>query len=57
MVNIYQKTQELINYIIDKFSNEGDWVLDLFLGSSKNYALKFMNSYLNLILFLIYAFL
>jgi hypothetical protein len=24
MVNIYQKPQALINYLIDKFSNEGD---------------------------------
>jgi DNA modification methylase len=30
IVNIYQKPQELINYLIDTFSNEGDWVLDLF---------------------------
>jgi len=33
MVNIYQKPQALINYLTDKFSNEGDWVLDLFSGS------------------------
>jgi hypothetical protein len=57
MVNIYQKPQELINYLIDKFSNEGDWVLDLFSGSGKNYDLIFMKSYFNLTLFLIYVFL
>ena len=57
MVNIYQKPQALINYLIDKFSNEGDWVLDLFSGSGKNYDLIFMKSYFNLILFLIYVFL
>ena len=57
MVNIYQKPQELINYLIDTFLNEGDWVLNLFLGSSKNYDLIFMKSYFNLILFLIYVFL
>jgi hypothetical protein len=57
MVNIYQKPQALINYLLDTFSNEGDWVLDLFLGSGKNYDLIFMKSYFNLILFLIYVFL
>ena len=35
VVNIYQKPQALINYLIDTFSNEGDWVLDLFLGSGQ----------------------
>jgi hypothetical protein len=57
MVKIYQKPQTLINYLIDTFSNEGEWVLDLFLGSGKNYDLIFMKSYFNLILFLIYVFL
>ena len=33
VVNIYQKPQALINYLIDTFSSEGDWVLDLFSGS------------------------
>jgi hypothetical protein len=56
-VNIYQKPQALINYLIDKFSNEGDWVLDLFSGSGKNYDLIFMKSSFNLIFFLIYVFL
>jgi hypothetical protein len=28
MVNIDQKQQALINYLIDKFSNQGDWILD-----------------------------
>jgi hypothetical protein len=57
MVNIYQKPQALINYLIDKCSNEGDWGLDLFSGSCKNYDLIFMKSYFNLRLFLIYVFL
>ena len=35
-VNIYQKPQALISYLIDtSFSREGDWVLDLFSGSGK----------------------
>ena len=54
---IYQKPQELINYLIDTFSNEGYWVLDLFLVSGKNCDLIFMKSYFNLRLFLIYVFL
>ena len=33
IVNIYQKPQLLINYLIDICSNEGDWVLDLFSSS------------------------
>ena len=57
MINIYQKPQALINSLIDKFSNERFWVLDLFLGSGKNCDLIFMKSYFNLILFLIYVFL
>ena len=57
MINIYKKPQALINYLIDTFSNEGDWVLDMFSGSCKNYDLIFMKSYFNLILFLIYVFL
>jgi hypothetical protein len=57
MVNIYQKPQALINYLTYTFSNEEDWVLDLFSGSGKNYDLIFMKSYFNVILFLIYVFL
>jgi DNA polymerase elongation subunit (family B) len=30
MVKIYKKPQELINYLIDTFSNEGYWVLICF---------------------------
>ena len=33
IVNIYQKPQSLISYLLDLCSNEGDWVLDLFSGS------------------------
>jgi hypothetical protein len=29
LVNIYQKPQVLINYFIDTFSSEGDWILDI----------------------------
>jgi hypothetical protein len=56
MVSFDKKPQTLINYLIDKFSN-GDWVLDLFSGSSKNYDLIFIKSYFNIRLFLIYVFL
>eukprot|EP01018_Ginkgo_biloba_P038480 Gb_37443 [translate_table: standard] len=38
IVNPYQKPQSLINYLIDMFSNEGDWVLDLFSGSGTTIA-------------------
>ena len=30
IANVYQKTQALINYLIDEFSKEAYWVLDLF---------------------------
>ena len=32
-VNIYKNPQALINYLMDTFSREGYWVLDLFMGS------------------------
>jgi DNA modification methylase len=51
IVKIYQKPQELINYLIDTFSNEGDWVLDLFTSSCKTYDITFMKSYFNLYYF------
>ena len=34
-VNIYQKPPALINYLIDTFSRDGHWVLDLFSGSGQ----------------------
>ena len=40
IVNIYQKLQSLINYLIDLCSNEGDWILDLFSGSVKFYYIE-----------------
>ena len=40
IVNTYQKPQLLINYLIDIFSNEEDWVLDLFSGSGKFYYIE-----------------
>jgi DNA modification methylase len=48
IVNIYQKPQALINYFIDTFSSEGDWILDLFLGSCKIYDIIDMKAYFNL---------
>ena len=51
IINIYQNPQELINYLIDTFSNEGDWVLDLFSGSGNIYDITFMKSYFNLYYF------
>ena len=29
IVNIYQKQQSLINYLLDLCSNEGDWIFNL----------------------------
>ena len=34
-LNIYKNPQALINYLIDTFSREGDWILELFSGSGK----------------------
>ena len=51
-VNIYQKPQALINYIIDLCSNEGDCFLDLFLGSGKFY---YTNLNLNIVFFTFYV--
>ena len=51
IVNIYQKPQLLINYLIDICSKEGVWVLDLFSGSIKfyyielNFNILFLNLY------------
>ena len=49
IVNIYQKPESLINYLLDLCSNEGDWVLDLFSGLSKFYYIRmnFTNFFLN----------
>jgi adenine specific DNA methylase Mod len=51
IVKNYQNPQALINYLIDTFINEGDWVLDLFLGSGKIYDITFMKSCFNLYYF------
>ena len=32
LVNPYQKPQRLMMHLIEMFSNEGDWILDLFSG-------------------------
>ena len=56
IVNIYQKLQLLINYLIEICSNEGDWVLDLFSGSGKfyymelNFNMLFLNLYVIVII-------
>ena len=36
LVNPYQKPQRLMMRLIEMFSNEGDWILDLFSGTSMN---------------------
>ena len=35
LVNPYQKPQRLIMRLLEMFSNEGDWTLDLFSGNGK----------------------
>ena len=55
-VNIYQKPQDLINYLIDKFSSEGDWVLDLFSGSSQISDITYGNIFQVLLFFLLLIF-
>ena len=50
IVNIYQKTQALINYLIDTFSKEGDWVLDLFSGLGNISDIAYETSVINLYL-------
>lgn len=62
IVNIYQKPQLLINYLIDICSNEGDWVLDLFSGSGKfyymelNFNMLFLNLYVIVLIYFIISF-
>ena len=41
IVNIYHKPQALINYLIDTFSKEGEWVLDLFWGLGNIYDITY----------------
>ena len=53
-VNIYQKPQALINYLIDTFSNEGDWVLDLFSGSGQISDITYGNIFQVLLFFIIH---
>ena len=54
VVNIYQKTQALINYFIDTFSSEGDWVLDLFSGSGQISDITYGNIFQVLLFFIIH---
>ena len=62
-VKIYQKSQALINYLIDTFSREGYWVLDLFSASGKIFDITYESIFqvllffLCLIIFLKYAYL
>ena len=62
IVNIYQKPQLLINYLIDICSNEGVWVLDLFYRSDKfyymefNFNILFFNLYVIVLIYLIIYF-
>ena len=35
LVNPYQKPQWLIMHLLEMFSNEGDWILDLFSSTNK----------------------
>ena len=53
-VNIYQKPQALINYLIDTFSRERDWVLDLFSGSCKILDITYGNIFQVLLFFIIH---
>ena len=48
VVNIYPKPQALINYLIDTFSKEGYWVLDVLSRSCNIYYNAYENSVINL---------
>ena len=50
-INIYQNPQALINYLIDTFSREGDWVLVLFSGSGKISNITYERIYASLFIF------
>ena len=54
IVNIYQKPQALIKYLIDTFSKEGDWVLDLFSRSRNISDITYETNVINLYLYYIY---
>ena len=53
-VNIYQNPQALINYRIDSFSSEGDWVLDLFSGLCQISDITYGNIFQVLLFFIIH---
>ena len=53
-VNIYQKPQPLINYLIDTFSSEGDWVLYFFSGLGQILDITYGNIFQVLLLFIIH---
>ena len=53
VVNIYQKPQALINYLIGTFSSEGDWVLDFFSGSGQISDITYGNIF-QVLLFLLF---
>ena len=48
------KAKALINYLIDAFSIEGDWVLDLFSGSSQISDITYGNIFQVLLFFLLF---
>ena len=54
VVNIYQNPQALINYLIDTFSSEGYWVLDLFSGSGQISNITYGNIFQVLLFFIIH---
>ena len=55
-VKIYQKSQALINYLIDTFSREGYWFLDLFLGLGQIADITYGNIFSSFIVFFIIHF-
>ena len=57
IVKIYQKTQALINYLIDTFSREGYWVLFLFSSSGKISNITYENIFQVLLFFILYYYL
>ena len=45
LVNPYQKPQRLMMRLIEMFSNEGDWILDLFSGTGMNCTIHYLFIY------------
>ena len=55
-IKIYQNPQVLINYLIDTFSSEGDWVLNLFSGLGQISDITYGNIFQVLLFFIIHFF-